>query len=138
MSSRTVLNVQALITLDGEAAFVGEARRGSTHDPSAARADPIVDAVTEAGIETLVDSGYQGAGGTVRTPIKRPKRLGRNGHEKRANTLYASRRAPGEHSFAPLKGWRVLRLVRISPCRATDLVRAVLVLTRKRASLARA
>jgi hypothetical protein len=135
---RPGVSVQALIEMDGEPAFVGDAQCGSTHDLVAARADGIVTAVTDAGIETLADSGYQGAGGTVRTPAKRPKGKGHNGFEKRANRAHAKHRAPGERGFALLKGWKVLRLVRISPGRVTDLVRAVLVVTRKRSSLARA
>jgi hypothetical protein len=94
--------------------------------------------VAEADVEILADSGYQGAGGTVRTSAKRPKGLGHNGHEKRANRAHAAKRAPGERGFALLKGWRVLRFVRISPCRASDLVKAVLVVTSVRTSLARA
>lgn len=135
---RPGVNVQALMDPDGEPAFVGQARCGSTHDLAAARADGIVDAVADAGIETLADSGYQGAGGTVRTPAKRPKGKGHNGFEKRANRAHAQERARGERGFALLKGWQVLRLVRISPSRITDLVRAVLVVSRKRSSLARA
>lgn len=134
---RPGVNVQALMGTDGEPAFVGEARCGSTHDLAAARADGIVDAVTGAGIETLADSGYQGAGGTVRTPAKRPKGRGHNGFERRANRAHAKERAPGERGFALLKSWRVLRLVRISPERITELVKAVLVATRQRSSLAR-
>jgi len=135
---RPGVNAQALIGMDGEPAFVGQARAGSTHDLTAAREDGIVQGASEAGIEILADSGYQGAGGTVRTPVKRPKGLSHSGHEKRANALHAAERAPGERAFALLKGWQVLRLVRISPSRITDLVRTVLVVTRKRSSLARA
>jgi len=135
---RPGVNVQALMGMDGEPAFVGEARCGSTHDLSAARADGIVDAASAADVEVLADSGYQGAGGTVRTPAKRPKRLGHNGHQKRANAAHCAERAPGERGFALLKGWRVLRLVRISPSRITGLIKTVLVVTRKRSSLARA
>ena len=134
---RPGVNVQALMGMNGEPAYVGDARCGSTHDLTAAREDQIVQAAADAGIEVLADSGYQGAGGTVRTPVKRPKGLGHNAHEKRANQAHPAERAPGEHGSALLKSWRVLRLVRISPCCITDLVRAVLVVTQKRSSLAR-
>jgi hypothetical protein len=100
--------------------------------------DGIVDAVTDAGIETLADSGYQGAGGSVRTPVKRPKGKGHNGFERRANHAHSRERARGERGFALLKNWRILHLVRISPQRITALVKAVLVVTRQRSSLARA
>ena len=88
-----------------EPAFVGVAHCGSTHDLSAARQDGITDAVAAAGIEALAGSGYQGAGGTVRTPAKVPKHLGHNGHEKRANHLDTTQRAPGERNFALFNGW---------------------------------
>jgi DDE superfamily endonuclease len=129
------VNVQALTGMDGEPAFVGEARCGSTRDLTAARQDQIIQAATVAEVEVLADSGYQGAGGTVRTPSNVPGKPGHNGHGKRANALHSAHRAPGERGFALRKGRRVLRLVRISPCRITDLVRAVLVVTQKRSSL---
>lgn len=132
------VTVQALMGMDGEPAFTDDARCGSTRDLTAARADGIVDAAAEAGMEIPADSGYRGAGGTVRTPVKRPKHLGHNGHEKRADQAHAATRAPGERGFAVLNSRRALHLVRISPCRATDLVKAVLVITQKRSSLARA
>ncbi|MFZ3475720.1 transposase family protein [Streptomyces sp. 4.24] len=132
------MNVQALTGTAGDLVFLGEARPGSTHDLTAARADGIIEAVTEAGIETAADAGYQGAGGTVRTPVKRPRGKGNNGHEKRANSAHAKLRAPVERGFAVLKRWRVLDTVRVSPNRVTDLMRALLALTQKRSSLLRA
>lgn len=131
------MNVQALATPEGELVFLGEARPGSTHDLTAARADGIVAAVTEADVETTADSGYQGAGGTVRTPIKRPKGKGHNSWEKLANSALAKLRAAVEHPFAALKRWRVLDRLRISPNRVTKVVHAIFAATRQRLSLAR-
>jgi len=88
------MNVQALTGTSGELVFLGEAHLGSTHDVTAARADGIIIAVTDADVETSADSGYQGAGGTVRSPIKRPMGKGHNGWEKLANTALARLRAP--------------------------------------------
>lgn len=130
--------VQALTDTDGELVFLGQARPGSVHDLTEARADAILDAVTAADIETIADSGYQGAGGTVRTPVKRPKGKGHNGFEKRANALHARLRVPVERAFAVLKRYRILDRVRISPCRVTTLLRAILAVIQKRSSLARA
>lgn len=65
------MNVQALTTPDGELVYLGRARPGSTPDIFTARADGIVDVVTAVGVETTADSGYQGAGGTVRTDAHR-------------------------------------------------------------------
>jgi hypothetical protein len=87
------MNLQGLTTTDGELVFLGQARPGSTADITAARADGIVHAVSEADVETTADSGYQGAGGTVRTPIKRPK--------GRATMAGRSRPTPLWPSFAP-------------------------------------
>ena len=130
--------VQALTDTSGELVFLGRARPGSVHDLTEARDDGIVDAVTEAGVETIADCGYQGAGGTVRTPVKRPKGKGHNGFEKRANRAHATLRVPVERAFAVLKRYRILDRVRISPCRVTTLLHAILVITQKRSSLARA
>jgi len=131
------MNVQALTGTSGELVFLGEAHLGSTHDVTAARADGIIIAVTDADVETSADSGYQGAGGTVRSPIKRPMGKGHNGWEKLANTALARLRAPVERAFAALKRWRVLDTVRISPNRVTALLHAILVIHQKRSSLAR-
>lgn len=132
------LNVQALTSTAGDLLFLGEARPGSTHDLTAARADGIIQAVADADVETTADSGYQGAGGTVRTPIKRPKGKGHNGWEKLANTALARLRGPVERPFATLKRWRVLDRLRISPNRVTDLIHALHAVIQKRSSLARA
>jgi hypothetical protein len=43
--------------------------------------------------------------------------------------LKAAGRAPVEHGFAHLKTWRILTKLRTSPARATNLLRALLVLT---------
>lgn len=132
------MNLQGLTTTAGDLVFLGEARTGSTPDITAARADGIIAAVTEADVETTADSGYQGAGGAMRTPAKRPKGKGLNGWEKRANTALARLRAPVERAFAALKRWRVLVQVRISPNRIVLLLHAVFVIHLKRSSLARA
>lgn len=129
------MNVQALTNLEGELAYLGQARPGSTVDLPAARADGIVAAVSDADVETLADLGYLGAGGTIRTPVRRPKNKGHNGHEKRGNSAHARLRAPVEQAFATLKRWRVLDLVRSSPHRITDLLHALLAIIQKRSSL---
>lgn len=129
------MNVQALTNLCGDLVFLGEARVGCTHDLTAARADGIITALTEADVEALADTGYQGAGGTVRTPVKRPRGKGHNGFEKRGNAAHAAVRAPVERAFATLKRWRVLDKIRLSPEKTTSLLHALLTLTLKRASL---
>lgn len=48
--------------------------------------------------------------------------------EKEANRVLAAGRAPVEHGFAHLKTWRNLTKLHTNPARATDLLRALLVL----------
>ncbi|MGW3174625.1 transposase family protein [Streptomyces sp. NPDC001153] len=49
--------------------------------------------------------------------------------QKTANRIIAVGRAPVEHGFGHLKTWRILTKLRPSPARATNLLRALLVLT---------
>ncbi|MFJ7317715.1 transposase family protein [Streptomyces sp. NPDC101062] len=104
---------------------LGRARPGSTNDLPAARADGIITTVTEADVETVADLGYLAAGGTARTPVRRPKGKGHNGWEKLTNSAHARLRAPAERAFAVLKRRRILDLVRISPNRITALLPAI-------------
>ncbi|WP_420894732.1 transposase family protein [Streptomyces noursei] len=106
--------------------FLGQARPGSTHDLTSAHADGIIEAVSAADVETAADSGYQGASGTVRTPVKHPRRKGHNSLEKQANSAHAKPRTPVEQALAVLKRWRVLDTVHISPNRITTLLHALL------------
>ena len=132
------MNVQALTSSSGELLFLGTARPGSVHDLAAARADDIIDAATAAGVEIIADTGYTGAGGTCRTPARRPKGKGHNGWEKKANAAHARERAPAERPFADLKRCRLLDKLRISPSRVTQVLKALLVINRKQTSLSRA
>ncbi len=52
------------------------------------------------------------------------------GRGGRSQALSAAR-APVEHGFSDLKHWRILTRLRLSPARATTLLRALLVLTRQ-------
>jgi hypothetical protein len=55
---------------------------------------------------------------------------GRRQAQKEANKLVSRECAANEHGFADLKNWRTLAKVRMNPRHATDLLRALLVLTR--------
>ncbi|WP_431898901.1 transposase family protein, partial [Nonomuraea sp. bgisy101] len=78
-----------------------------------------------AGLVTLADKGYVGAGQRVLVPYK-----GRNKpqSQKTANSAHAKLRGPGERANAQLKTWRILRKLRCCPLRAGQLVKAILVL----------
>jgi len=65
----------------------------------------------------------------VITGAKRTRKKKLTAAQKRANQIIAAARAPVEHGFAALKNWRILTRLRLSPARATTLLRALLVLT---------
>ena len=48
--------------------------------------------------------------------------------QKAVNTAHARMRGPGERANAELKSWKILRMIRCCPTRATTLVNAVQVL----------
>jgi hypothetical protein len=123
------VNVQVIADCAGRLIWISPALPGSTHDLTAAREHGIIDALTEAGVMTLADKGYQGAGGPVRTPFKRHHRrppLSRN--QKAVNRTHARSRGIGERAIATLKHWKVLAKLHCCPQRATDLLAAILVL----------
>lgn len=89
----------------------------------------LIDALTANGVPTFADKGYQGAGGTVRTPFKRHRhrpRLSRG--QKDVNRAHARIRALGERAIATLKTWKVPAKLRCRPRRATSTMQAILVL----------
>jgi hypothetical protein len=76
----------------------------------AAREHGILDALHDAGVRVMADSGYQGAGPMVAVPQRRRRldpdtgrclRLARN--QKQDNTAHARIRGPGERANAQLK-----------------------------------
>jgi hypothetical protein len=119
------MNIQVLSSPDGTIIWTSGALPGSTHDLTAARIWGILRRLERAGILTLADKGYQGAGGTVLTPYK-----GRSKPEsqKVANRSHARLRGPGERANAQLKSWRILRKLRCGPSKAGHLCKAIAVL----------
>jgi len=75
-----------------------------------------------AGLLTLGDKGYHGAGEPAITPYK-----GRNKPEsqKAANRAHTKLRGPGERANAQLKTWRILRKLRCCPWKAGQLAKAI-------------
>ncbi|MEV5012420.1 transposase family protein [Streptomyces sp. NPDC056159] len=63
------------------------------------------------------------------TGAKRTRKKKLTAARKQNNQLIAAARAPVEHGFAALKNWRILTRLRLDPARATNLLRALLVLT---------
>lgn len=126
-------NVQALSAPNGLPLWVSEVEPGSVHDLTAARIH-VLDALYAAaaqGLPTLADSGYDGTGIGILTPIK-PVSPGRTlGPDNRTyNQLLRGLRCLGERGFALLKSrWRILQHITASPSKIGDIIRAALVLT---------
>ncbi|MEV6439604.1 transposase family protein [Streptomyces anulatus] len=119
------MNVQVLTDPFGRLLWASAALPGSTHDLTAARRHGIIDALAEADVKCWADKAYQGAGRPVRVPF-RGHRLKR--WKRRHNRAHAKIRCLGEQAMATLKGWRLLRKLRCSTNRITDIVKTVLVL----------
>ncbi|MGP4112693.1 transposase family protein [Streptomyces sp. 4N509B] len=121
------MNIQVLADPFGRLLWASPALPGAVHDIRAARTHGIIDTLTSATIPCWADKAYRGAGGTVRVPYwGRWETLsaGQQAH----NRSHAKIRALGEQAVATLKNWRLLRKLRCSTTRITDLVKAVLAL----------
>ena len=127
------VNVQVLADPVGRLIWASPALPGARHDMGAAREHGSLGALTTAGVKVIADNGYRGSGFEV--PQRRRaadretgqrRRLSRN--QKAVNSAHARQRGPGERANAQLKSWKILRKLRCCPHRATNLVKAVLVL----------
>ncbi|MER6409049.1 transposase family protein [Streptomyces viridosporus] len=121
------MNVQVIADPFGRLLWASPALPGAVHDIKAARTHGIIDALTEVGVPCWADKGYQGASATVRVPYRgRWEKLSEG--QRAVNVSHAKIRALGEQAMATLKSWRLLRKLRCSTTRITDLVKAVLAL----------
>ncbi|WP_438363664.1 transposase family protein [Streptomyces marincola] len=94
------------------------------HDIRAARPHGIIGTLTSANLPCCADKAYRGVGGTVRVPYwGRWEKLsaGQQAHHR----SYAKIRGLGEQAVATLETWRLLRKLRCSTPRITDLVKAI-------------
>src|SRR5215213_3343527 len=129
-------NVQAVIRPDGVPIAVSEVAPGHLHDLTVARDTGVIAtlnwAASQLDLPTLADSGDDGAGQGIKTPIKQPAGGQSLAPDNQAyNTLLRSTRCLGERAFALLTGrWRALQRVTVSPRRIGELAQAALVLTR--------
>jgi DDE superfamily endonuclease len=118
---------------NGVPLWVSDVEPGSVHDLTAARTHVLgaLYAAAAAGLPTLADGGYSGAGIGVHTPIKQPTDGQVLDIDNRAyNALLRGLRCLGERGFALLTGrWRTLHHITASPSRIGDIVKASLVLT---------
>lgn len=98
----------------------------------AAREHGLIDALHTAGVKVIADYGYPGTAFMLpqrrrpADPESGRRRLSRQ--QKQVDAAYAAQRGPGERANAQLKSWKILRRIRCCPRRATDLVKAVMVL----------
>lgn len=128
------LHFLALTDERGRLIWISAARPGRTHDITAARHDHIVDHLKTADLGALADLGFlgldpDGDDQVVITGYRATRARKLTAGQKTANKVIAAGRAPVEHGFAHLKTWRILTKLRVSPARATNLLRALLVLT---------
>jgi len=128
------LHFLALTDENGRLIWISAARPGRTHDITAARRDHIVDHLKAAGLGAMADLGFLGLADTGEDPVvitgyKSTKKRKLTTGQKTANKVISAARALVEHGFAHLKNWRILTKLRVSPARATNLLRALLVLT---------
>jgi hypothetical protein len=127
------VNVQVIADPAGRLIWASPALPGARHDMGAAHEHGILDALRAAQLKVIADNGYRGSGFEVpqrRRPADpetgKHRRLSRN--QKAVNSAHARQRGPGERANAQLKTWKILRKIRCCPRRATDLVKAVVVL----------
>jgi hypothetical protein len=128
-------NIQAIMRPDGLPIWTSEAAPGHLHDLTCAERHDITGALywaaSQLQLPTLADSGYEGAGHGIHTPVKQPADGWRLAVDNRTyNSLLRSLRCLGERGFAILTGrWHTLRHTTASPRSVGDIVRAALVLT---------
>jgi hypothetical protein len=128
------LHLLALTDERGRLIWISAARRGSTHDITAARHDHVLAHLREAGLGVLADLGFLGLDDEPENPVvitgyKATRKRKLTTGQKNANTALSAARALVEHGFAHLKNWRILTKLRTDPARATSLLRSLLVLT---------
>ena len=121
------MNVQVITDPFGRLIWASPALPGAVHDITAARTHQLIDALAEAGVKCFADKGYQGVGGSVIVPF-RGKHENLSAGKRAVNAAHAKIRAVGEQAMATLKGWRLLRKLRRSTNRITEIVKAVLAL----------
>jgi hypothetical protein len=95
------VNVQVLADPAGRLVWASPALPGATHDLTAARSHGLIDILTSYDVTTFADRGYQGAGGTVRTPFKRHATRPRLSKGQRRSTGHTPASAPSVNAPSP-------------------------------------
>jgi hypothetical protein len=121
-------NVQVLTGPGGYPEWVSPAEPGSTHDITAAREHvlPALYPAAAAGLKTLADKGYVGAGIGV---LVRSKGSNLTPDNRARNTKIRALRASAERATALLKRtWKALERITQEPGRISAIIAAALVL----------
>jgi len=127
------------LALTGEAGnliWISPARRGAASEITAARHDHLADRLRAAGLGALADLGFTGLDPDPSDPViitgyNSTTARKTTPAQRQANHALSAARAPVEHGFSDLKNWRILTRLRLSPGKATTVLRALLVLTRQ-------
>jgi hypothetical protein len=119
------MNLQVISSPQGDILWVSGPLPGSVHDLTAARIWGIIRQLAAAGLITLADKGYIGAGQHVLVPYRG---RGKPPSQKAANSAHARLRARGERASAQLKTWHILRKLRCCPWRTGQIAKAIHVL----------
>jgi DNA-binding transcriptional regulator YdaS (Cro superfamily) len=116
----------------GNLLWISAAKPGCASDITAARHNHITSKLRDAGLGAIGDLGFIGLDDdpVIITGRKAARKRPLTPAQKEANKLISRERAANEHAFADLKAWRILAKVRMNARHATDLLRALLVLTR--------
>ena len=128
-------NVQVLTDPTGFPIWTSPVEPGCTHDLTAARTHvlPALYAAAAAGLPTLTDKGYDGAGIGVHHPTKNLPATAPDAHHvdtRTRNALLGGLRGPKERGNAILKTrWTALNHIRLCPRRIGTIVAAALVLS---------
>jgi hypothetical protein len=121
-------NVQVLTDETGFPVWTGEVEPGSVHDILAARTHVLgaLYPAAAAGLPTLTDKGYAGAGIGIHVPTKGSDLAPDN---QARNRMISALRAPAERANALLKRtWKALERVTLDPWRIGQITAAALVL----------
>lgn len=126
----------ALTDERGNLIWISPAHRGAASEITAARHDHLAARLRAAGLGALADLGFTGLDPDPGAPViitgyKSTRTSKTTPAQRHANQALSTARASVEHGFSDLKNWQILTRLRLSPAKATTVLRALLILTRQ-------